>query len=56
VLNPGNAERIAGSQVILVDDVLTSGATTDVCVRVLKRAGATKVRIACVARVLDEAL
>lgn len=46
---------IAGREVILVDDVMTSGATTDACVRVLRRAGARSVRIACFARVLDEA-
>jgi ComF family protein len=48
-------ERLRGARVVLVDDVLTSGATTDACVRVLKRAGAKEVRIACFARVLDEA-
>lgn len=47
---------LAGSQVILVDDVLTSGATSAACVSALKRAGARKVVVACFARVLDEAL
>jgi predicted amidophosphoribosyltransferase len=46
---------LKGAQVILVDDVLTSGATSDACVRVLKRAGADKVLVACFARVIDEA-
>jgi ComF family protein len=55
-LNPRRAGSIKGAHVVLVDDVLTSGATTDACVRVLKRAGAAQVRIACFARVLDEAL
>jgi ComF family protein len=45
---------LKGAQVILVDDVLTSGATSDACVRVLKRAGAAKVIVACFARVIDE--
>lgn len=50
------AARLKGAQVLLVDDVLTSGATTDACVRALKKAGVAKVRIACFARVLDEAI
>ena len=48
--------RLGGAQVLLVDDVMTSGATSDACVRALSKAGAAKVRIACFARVLDEAL
>ena len=50
------AAAVKGRSVLLVDDVLTSGATTDACVSVLRRAGASKVMIACFARVLDEAL
>ena len=46
--------KIEGRDVILVDDVLTSGATTDACIRVLKKAGARSVRVACFARVLNE--
>ncbi len=46
---------VYGQSVLLVDDVLTSGATTDACVGVLKRAGAERVMIACFARVLDGA-
>lgn len=48
-------ETLRGRRVILVDDVLTSGATTGACVSVLKRDGAEKVLIACFARVLDQA-
>ena len=54
-VEPRRAATLKGSQVILVDDVLTSGATSDACVRTLKRAGASKVIVACFARVLEEA-
>ena len=55
-VNPRHRDRLQGARVILTDDVLTSGATSDACVRALERAGAREVRIACFARVLDEAL
>jgi ComF family protein len=45
-----------GASVVLVDDVMTSGATSDACVGALKRAGAGRVVVACFARVLSEAL
>ena len=55
-LNPRQADRLHGAQILLIDDVLTSGATSDACIRVLKRGGARVVVLGCFARVLDEAL
>ena len=55
-VRPGSLARLRGADVVLVDDVLTSGATSDACVSALKRAGARTVIVACFARVLDEAL
>ena len=46
----GAREAIKGRAIILVDDVLTSGATSTACVEALLEAGADTVRIACFAR------
>lgn len=42
--------RLDGMRVLLVDDVLTTGATASACARVLKRAGARHVAVLAVAR------
>ncbi|WP_338151425.1 ComF family protein [Aurantiacibacter marinus] len=53
--NPRRQTAIEGANVLLVDDVLTSGATSNACVAALKAAGAKKVMIGCFSRVLDDA-
>jgi ComF family protein len=44
--------EIKGREILLVDDVLTTGTTVSECARVLRRNGASKVWVATVARTL----
>jgi predicted amidophosphoribosyltransferase len=45
--------RVKGRKLIVIDDVLTSGATVDACARVLRRAGAARVDVLVLARVVN---
>lgn len=53
-IRENSAAKVRGRQVVLVDDVLTSGATSDACIRVLRQAGAESVVVACFSRVLED--
>jgi predicted amidophosphoribosyltransferase len=50
----GKAE-VMGRRLLLIDDVLTSGATVDACSRALLRAGAAQVDVLVFARVVASA-
>ena len=49
-----DAERLRGREVMLVDDIMTTGATARECARVLLAAGASAVLVATVARAQPE--
>jgi ComF family protein len=53
-LTPRHAERVRGRRVLLVDDVLTSGATLSACADTLRAAGASGVDVLALARVAFE--
>ena len=44
------ASRLNGQRILLIDDVLTTGATASACARALKRAGASQVTFLALAR------
>ncbi len=49
-MRPGR--DVAGKRVVIIDDVLTTGATVEECARVLKRAGAASIGVLTLARAL----
>lgn len=53
-LHVGARPSIAGKSVLLIDDVYTSGSTSNACARLLKKAGAEEVFVFCWARVIDQ--
>jgi ComF family protein len=45
-------DEVAGHEVLLIDDVFTTGTTVSECARILRRAGASKIFVATAARTL----
>ncbi|RVT40168.1 ComF family protein [Sphingobium algorifonticola] len=55
IAGPGRA-TLKGRDILLIDDIHTSGATADACARALRKAGVRTVTLLCWARVLPEAV
>ena len=49
-----NPKAVQGANIVLIDDVITTGATVNELAKVLKRAGAARVDVVAVTRVLDD--
>ena len=48
----GRRRSIVGKRVVIIDDVMTTGATVEECARMLKRAGAVTIGVLTLARAL----
>ncbi|MBL8640531.1 MAG: ComF family protein [Alphaproteobacteria bacterium] len=53
-INPPYTKKLSGREIVLIDDVFTTGATLEECSKVLKTAGARSVNILTLARAVKE--
>jgi len=53
-INDKYKEKVKGKSVLLIDDVMTTGATIESCAKILKKSGAWRVNVLTLARVVEK--
>jgi len=53
-VNKKYLKEISGKNILLIDDIFTTGSTLNECAKMLKKAGAAEVNILAIARVTKE--
>ena len=56
IIRPGREGQVRDRRILVVDDVLTTGATVDACAKALKKAGAAHIDVVTLARVVRETI